>query len=151
MWDRERTRQQSELEIEQLRLLIETHRSLLTKCATTAPDAIERSALATLLHSFYTGIENILKRTTLAADGGLPKGASWHRDLLESMTKPSSARKAVLSVALRERLQPYLEFRHVFRQAYSFQLQWEKMAALVLGCEEAFASLQKDLDAFFRA
>ena len=33
-------------------------RGLLASCRTTAPTEIELSALAALLHSFYTGVEN---------------------------------------------------------------------------------------------
>jgi hypothetical protein len=52
---------------------------------------------------------------------------------------------------MRDALRGYLDFRHVFRQAYSFQLQWEKMSPLVLGCEETLRRLEVELDAFFEA
>lgn len=45
----------------------------------------------------------------------------------------------------------YLEFRHVFRQAYSFQLRWDKMSPLVLGCEETLRQLEAELDVFLRS
>jgi hypothetical protein len=42
---------------------------LLAQCRNTAPTEIELSALAALLHSFYTGVENIFKRVTVELDG----------------------------------------------------------------------------------
>ena len=60
------------VELNQLHHLLENHRPLLQKCLSEKPDPIERSALAAMLHSFYTGIENILKRVALKIDGGLP-------------------------------------------------------------------------------
>ncbi len=149
MWDR--LRKQVAVETEQLHYLIEVHRPLLTKCTGTTPNDIELSALATMLHSFYTGIENIFKRVAVELDGTMPRGESWHRELLDAVTRPSAARPAVLSAPLRDRLREYLEFRHVFRQAYSFQLRWDKMAPLVLGCEETLRQLEAELDVFLRS
>lgn len=42
----------------------------------------------------------------------------------------------------------YLQFRHVFRHAYLFHLRWEKMAPLVLHCEQLLADLEAALDLF---
>jgi hypothetical protein len=52
---RDRLQKQVALEREQLRRLFETHRPLLEKCQSVPPDAIELSALAAFLHSFYNG------------------------------------------------------------------------------------------------
>ena len=147
MWDR--LHKQLAVELEQLRQLIEMHRPLLTKCRSVAPDPIERSALAAMLHSFYTGVENIFKRVAVEIDGALPEGESWHRELLDAMTRPSTGRREVISLPFRDLLREYLHFRHVFRQAYSFQLRWEKMAHLVLATEENLRRLGAELDNFF--
>jgi ribonuclease HepT-like protein len=144
----DRLRKQIATEREQLNRLIETHRSLLDKCANDAPSEIELSAIASMLHAFYTGIENIFKRVTLQMDGALPGGMSWHRALLDAMSLQNDNRAAVISEALRERLKDYLKFRHVFRHAYSFQLQWEKMSSLTLDCENTLRMLERDLDNF---
>jgi hypothetical protein len=111
------------VELEQLKHLLEVHRSLLTKCIAEVPDAIEVSALAAMLHSFYTGVENIFKRVTVSSDEKLPKGEMWHRQLLDAMTQLAAMRKAAISESLRQTLRAYLDFRHTFRQAYSFELK----------------------------
>ena len=82
MWDD--LREQVEVELEQLNLLLSTHEVLLRRLAHTAPDAIELSALAAMLHSFYSGIENVLKRVSVEIDHVPPTGSvgiavSWMR------------------------------------------------------------------------
>jgi hypothetical protein len=141
---------QAAVEMEQIKQLLEMHLPLLQKCERVKPDAIERSALAAMLHSFYTGIENIFKRVAVEIDGEPPQGEIWHRQLLDRMARPNEKRAAVISEALKDKLRSYLEFRHVFRHAYTFELRWEKMAELVLGCEGIFSQLESEMNHFFK-
>lgn len=106
--------------------------------------------LAALLHSFYSGVENIFKRVAVELDGETPRGEGWHRQLLDTMAIPTRIRGAVISDSLRDTLSEYLAFRHVFRQAYSFDLRWDKMSALVLNCEPTFRRLETEIDAFLQ-
>ena len=62
-----------------------------------------------------------------------------------------SLREQVLSRELGGRLKEYMEFRHVFRHAYTFDLRWDRMKALVLGCEETLQLVEGELDRFFEA
>ena len=149
MWDS--LGEQVTLERGQLHRLLRVYRPLLEKCAASPPNDIELSALAAMLHSFYTGIENIFKRTTLELGDPMPGGESWHKDLLDGMTEVTGNRKPVLSPGLRGRLKEYMEFRHVFRHAYTFDLRWDRMKTLVLGCEETLQLVEGDLDRFFEA
>lgn len=146
MWDK--LRKQVAVEFEQLNRLIEVHRPLLDKCENAAPTDIELSALAAMLHSFYSGIQNIFKRVCVDLGGTPPTSAAWHRELLDSMSAPNDLRAAVISTELRLHLEEYLKFRHVFRRAYSFQLQWEKLSALVLDCETTLRTLEAEVHAF---
>jgi hypothetical protein len=54
--------------------------------------------------------------------------------------------------AEREQLQfsQYLRFRHVFRNAFSFDLDWQKMSPLVLRLEETFKKLENAFDDFLK-
>jgi hypothetical protein len=119
-------RNQIDVERKQLNRLIDEHRSLLDSCVTSEPNAIELSALATFLHSFYSGIENSLKRVAVEIDGGAPSGEAWHRQLLASMATETNARPSVLSKTLYETVREYLAFRHFFRQAYSFRFDCQR-------------------------
>ena len=53
----DKLRKQVAVEFEQLDKLIVVHCPLLDKCEKAAPTDIELSALAAMMHSFYTGIE----------------------------------------------------------------------------------------------
>jgi len=65
-WDKFRKQQATERE--QLQRLLSGIHGLLARCLTTASTEIELSALAALLHSFYTGVENIFKRVAVELD-----------------------------------------------------------------------------------
>ena len=138
------------IELERLRHLIAVHEPLLDQCANSVPSAIELSALAALLHSFYTGIENLFKRIVISIDKSLPQGDAWHRQLLETIAVKIVARDAVVSRLLLDKLSQYLAFRHVFRHAYSFDLRWEKMAWLVLNVRPTLEQVELELTLFLQ-
>ena len=64
------------------------------------------------------------------------------------MKAPGPDRPALLSAELHDTLLDYLRFRHVFRNAYSFDLDWQKLSPLVLHWEETFRQLKTALDDF---
>lgn len=124
---------------------------LLSRCREPPPTEIELSALAAALHSFYTGVENIFKRIAVELDAQPVTGEAWHRDLLRRMKETSANRPALLSEELHDTLLDYLRFRHVFRNAYSFDLDWQKLSPLVLGWEETFRILETALNVFLQS
>ena len=145
-WDKFRKQQAAERE--QLARLLATMQPLLSKGRDSTPTDIELSALAATLHSFYTGVENLFKRVAVELDGQPPQGEAWHRDLLLRMKTTGTNRPALLSTELHDTLLDYLRFRHVFRNAYSFDLDWQKLSPLVLNLEETFRQLEAALDKF---
>ena len=147
----DKLRKQVEVERQQLNRLIDEHSSLLDSCTSTEPSPIELSALATFLHSFYSGIENSLKRVAVEIDGGLPSGEAWHKQLLMTMTSGTNRRPPVLSNTLYEALSEYLAFRHFFRQAYSFHFNWFKMSALVLNAERTLRQFETEINSFLNS
>ncbi len=44
-----------------------------------------------------------------------------------------------------------MEFRHMFRHAYIFNLNWDRMKTLVLGCEGTLKLVEGELARFFKA
>ncbi len=139
---------QIRVEIEMIDILLNRHPDLLEKCRTTTPSQIETDALATLVHSFYNGIENIFKRVAIHLDGGPPHGEDSHKRLLESMTLSNIHRNAVISKSLYDILKDYMDFRHFFRHAYIFSLEWNRLSPHVARLNETFNQLKTELEQF---
>ena len=58
----------------------------------------------------------------------MPQGSYWHADLLAQMaTAREPGRPAVVDEPLRARLKEYLDFRHFFRHAYGYTLEWTQL------------------------
>jgi hypothetical protein len=144
-------KEEIELELAQMRRLLGTYANLREKMERAEPDDIQKAALAAFLHSFYNGVENISKRVAIHLDGGPPRGETWHSMLLERMAGPGTTRPAVITEPMRDRLRKYMDFRHFFRHAYTFELKWNRMAPLVLAAEETLKRLEAELAVFLSA
>ena len=84
----------------------------LKEIGSTSPTHREKAALGSFLHSFYNGIENILKRLAEEIDNNVPIGEQWHRALLRRMElEVANVRPLVLRSETVEALEPYLGFR----------------------------------------
>jgi hypothetical protein len=116
------------------------------------PSHRDKAALGAFVHSFYNGIENILKRLAQEIDHSIPVGEGWHRALLRRMaTEVPGVRPAILQQETAEALEPYLGFRHFFRHAYTFHIEWEKLQPLIEKVGEVFERVRNDLERFFTA
>ena len=81
-------------------------------------------------------------------DDTVPTGAQWHRDLLIQMTKATSNRGPVLTDELAHQLAGYLGFRHFYRHAYSFFLEWSEVEKLVAPLEKVWDQVKAELELF---
>lgn len=123
--------------------------SLYGKIKDASPSLVELSAMATFLHNFYSGIENIMKRIASALDNSIPSGTSWHTDLLNRMgIEIVGIRKTVFSEDTVNELTDYLSFRHMFIHSYGFQLKWSKMHLLVESISRVFEKVKHDIEKF---
>lgn len=136
-----------EREREMLRRLVAEHRETIEAALRHEPGLIEREAIAMMLHSFYTGIESIM-RSIAGASGRFAKSEGWHAELLKSMQEKTEDRPALLTPELAATLSGYLTFRHRFRNLYGFELEWRRMKTLVERVEEALAEFEAALDRF---
>ena len=100
--------------------------------------ALELAGVATLLHNFYNGIENILKQIVREKGSPVSHGSSWHRDLLDLALK----HKIINSTDIRS-LKQYLAFRHFFSHGYALDLDSERMKPLVKSVKKVFGSFRK--------
>ncbi len=111
-------------------------------------DTLTIYGAAALLESAYTGAEKAMLRIARVL-GAVPSGDSWHRDLLRSMTLDiERERPAVLSRSTAAGLDPYLAFRHRFRNLYVFDLDIAPMISLLQRGSSAFDVACTELLAF---
>lgn len=124
---------------------MESFKPLFDVATAREPDLIELSALATVLHSFYGGIENIFTMIAKNVDSRVPTGTKWHKDLLVQMSRSTEDRSAIVSDEQYAVLIDYLSFRHFFRNSYAYQLDWDQMHPLVESIAETWKELKTSL------
>lgn len=135
-------------EIGQIDELLATYSELLEETQSKTPDLVKTTALASVLHSFYNGIENIFLAVAKNIDRKVPKTAQWHRDLLTLMTKGTTRREPVLTPDTANLLADYLGFRHYYRHSYSFFLEWEELERLVTPLDDVWTRVKIELEVF---
>jgi hypothetical protein len=141
---------QVELNLQELSRVTEQLTPLIAKGASSDLDVIETSAVAAMLHSFYTLIEKILELMARDVDQTMPAAGTWHRDLVEQMTQPTASRPAVISEDLAGKLKEYLAFRHLFRGASIALMRWNKMQPLANRAQETFRQFEGEISAFLQ-
>jgi hypothetical protein len=135
-------------DIEQIDQLFSAYAQLLKHAEQQTPDLVELTAIASVVHSFYNGLENIFLSIAKRLDQQVPAGTQSHRDLLIRMTRETPNRGSVISVALSEQLSAYLAFRHFYRHSYSFFLQWSELEKLVTPILATWAHTKAELYTF---
>ncbi|NTU62874.1 MAG: hypothetical protein HGB05_05590 [Chloroflexi bacterium] len=104
------------------------------------------AAVAFELHSFYAGLERLFEVIGSDVEQSRPAGATWHRELLAQMALPiADVRPAVVQAETRDALLEYLEFRHVVRHMYTFDLRIDRVIELGRGLRAAFDLAHRDL------
>ncbi len=112
------------------------------------PDLFDMTILGSVLHSFYNGLENIFEIIAKNIDGIVPNGNKSHQELLHQMASENSKRNEILNEKLYLKLREYATFRHFYRHAYSFQLNWEKMSPLIDNLQMVWNEVKLNLKNF---
>lgn len=135
-------------EITQIDKLLAVYAELLTRVQQRYPDTVEIAAVASVLHSFYNGVENIFLLIAKQIDQNVPTGKQSHRDLLVQMTQRNERRGNVVSQATAKQIADYLGFRHFYRHSYSFFIDWNELQKLVVALDRVWLKIKNDLDFF---
>jgi len=135
-------------EIKQINTLVGSYQDLFSKVEKSSPDLVEIAALASILHSFYNGIENIFQIIVKKIDLDNVDDAQWHKEILRKMTAPNKNRGAVISMQTMLLLSRYLSFRHFYRHSYSFYLNWIELQPLVSSLNGIWKSTSNEIKAF---
>lgn len=106
---------------------------------------LELAGVATLLHNFYNGIENILKLSLKENNIPLPEGRLWHKELLQLARDTEIISKSTLI-----KLGQYLAFRHFFSHAYALDLYADKLEPLVENIKEVYSDFKRDISSFLK-
>lgn len=107
------------------------------------PDLVEMTAIASVLHSFYNGVEGIFLIIAKKVDKNIPSGQKWHNDLLKQMTLINEKRTEVIDSDTFEILKEYLLFRHFIRHSYKWRLNWDEFKNIALNAENCWITLKK--------
>lgn len=135
-------------EIGEIDRLLGAYQELVQREEQSTPHLVELTALASVLHSFYNGLENIFLSIAKGIDKNVPTGAQWHRELLTQMTLATAKRTSVITRETARQLGNYLSFRHFYRHSYSFFLEWNELEKLVTPLPEVWRRVKQELQAF---
>jgi hypothetical protein len=144
----ERVIEEVQFEIGQIDHLFISYATLFERARQIQPDLIETTAIASVLHSFYNGVENIFMSIAKRLDSQVPTGDQWHRKLLVQMSQTTAEREGVISTELAQRLANYLGFQHFYRHSYSFFLDWSELEKLVIPLHAVWSQVKTELNAF---
>lgn len=136
--------------IARLERLFDVAEPLLSLPAVSVGD-YDRWAVGYLLHNFYNGCENIFRAIAAFFENDLGPG-SWHADLLRRMRLAVPGyRPAVIDEELYLLLEDFRGFRHVFRNCYSFELDWERERLVASRFRRAAALLHAQVERFLES
>ena len=134
-----------EFEIFQIDKLLNETSPLLKLVHIKTPDMVETAALGLFLHSFYNGIENIIKFIIKEEHGKLPSGNKWHKELLDLCFSKTKEDKQLFNANLQFILDDYLSFRHFIRNTYSFKINWDRMEYLILNIDKNWKDIKTEI------
>jgi hypothetical protein len=141
----EDTRNKIKFEISEIDREFLSYKILFDLIKLRTPDLVEMTALASVLHSFYNGVENIFLLIAKKADKNIPSGLKWHNELLRQMTVKTENRNEVIDESLFEILKEYLLFRHFIRHSYKWRLNWYEFKNIALSAEENWDKIKIQL------
>lgn len=102
--------------------------------------SLELAGVATLLHNFYNGAENVLKRVVLDRGKSVSQGMGWHRELLNTASE-----SGIISESMKDALGRYLAFRHFFVHGYALDLRVNRMAPLVKNVSSVYRQFSEEI------
>lgn len=135
-------------EISQIDKELDSFMPLLDLCKVRDPSLIEITALGSVLHSFYTGIEKIFMMISKRIDKEPISNINWHKDLLIKMKTKTNNRKNIISEDIFVILLEYLNFRHFFRNNYDYTYDWVKLKKLSDPIIDVWGRVRNEINLF---
>ena len=105
-----------------------------------------------ILHDFYNSCERIFKWIARDINGDFNPTTQWHKELLFRMTvEIINVRPPVISEELAADLNEFLQFRHLFRNIYGFELKSDLLDHLVKKFKSTALKFSKETRDFLKA
>lgn len=113
-------------------------------------DTKEQAILAGYyLHNLYSAFENICLNVAKTFENQIDDRSQWHSVLLKRMTLDiEGLRPKLLSAETYRCLDELRRFRHVFRNAYTIELDPQRIAIVIAQAQRLQALYQTELDQF---
>lgn len=113
-------------------------------------DEISCRVIGSYLHDYYCGLERIFLHVAKGFGEGLPTGDRWHKELLEQMVlEIPGVRTMLLGKKNLAGVDELRGFRHIFRNAYGFNIDPDKEQILLNNLPATSAAVKKDVKRFF--
>ena len=101
------------------------------------------------LHNLYNAFENICFNVAKTFENQIDDRSQWHSVLLKRMTfEVEGIRPNLLSTEVYRCLDELRRFRHVFRNAYTVELDPQRLTIVITQAQRLQALYQTDLDQF---
>lgn len=105
-----------------------------------------------ILHDFYNACERIFKWIAKDINGDFDPTVQWHKELLFRMTiEIQNVRQAVISEELAADLNEFLQFRHLFRNIYGFELKSDLLDHLINKFKPTAFRFSKEIKLFLKS
>jgi len=91
-------------------------------------------------HNLYNGIEKMLKYAIKDRNISMPKGPSWHKDLINVAVENKIIENNTAQI-----LKQYLAFRHFFINTYVVNLEAERLKPLLDDANILYNAFKHDL------
>jgi hypothetical protein len=116
-----------------------------------AKDQVALESLAYQLHNLYSAFEDLFRVVANHFENHIADPAGWHKELLKRMkTSLPGIRPAFISSEALELFDELRGFRHVFRHAYGFDLEPEKIKIVLQKALKLEGIYKRDLREFLR-
>jgi hypothetical protein len=129
---------------------LEDIHSLYTKLRATNPGNEERTIyIGYLLHNLYCALEDLFLEIAKTFENHIEDPSRFHQALLKQMTiEVPKIRPSVLSRKSHRVLDELGGFRHLFRHAYGYTLDSNKVVTLKSSIEQHWNEIMTDLNIF---
>ena len=125
-------------------------RRILKEVEDTNPTSKEKTShLAYLIHNFYCALEDVFQEIARTFENRIEDPSKYHRELLNRMQLDMPGiRPRLLSRESRLALDELRGFRHIFRHAYDYELDPDKVSGLKHKILTHWKHIEKDVEIF---